>query len=115
MTFSPQPKARPKLLDRRQAKADLAKVDREQRAICKARSGGRCEVVTASGRCIHRAVHNHHLKSGIGIRNRGASVLAQHRLEVCDFCHEEIHGKVLCPTDWQTREFAALVRFERKR
>jgi hypothetical protein len=110
-----QPKARPKLLDKRQAKADAARVDREQRAICRHRSMGRCEVVTRH-RCIHRASENHHLIGGIGRRNKGRSILAEHRLDVCSYCHEEITAHVLVPcVDEAKREAAATVRYERKR
>jgi hypothetical protein len=118
-----QPKARPKLLDKRDAQRDIAKLDREQRAICKARSGGRCEVVVAYEfplsvfvdlRCIHRATENHHLLGGIGRRNRGRSIKAEHRLEVCSWCHAEITGHVLVPIG-TGREEAQTVRFERKK
>jgi hypothetical protein len=117
-----QPKARPKLLDKRQAKADAARVDREQRAICQARSGGRCEVrvmvvnTLIPSRCIHRATENHHLIGGIGRKNVGRSRLAEHRLHVCAYCHEEITAHVLVPcVDEAKREAAATVRYERKR
>jgi hypothetical protein len=120
------PKPRPNLLDKRQAKADAARVDREQRAICWARSGGYCEVLVASGlhpwvgrgftRCHHRATENHHLIGGIGRRNVGRSRLAEHRLHVCAYCHEEITAHVLVPcVDEAQRERAATVRYERRK
>jgi hypothetical protein len=113
-----QPKARPRLLDKRQAKADAARVDREQRAICQARSGGRCEVRGAGrfSRCIHRATENHHLIFGIGRKNVGRSRMAEHRLHVCAYCHEEITAHVLVPcVDEAQRELAATVRYERRK
>jgi len=134
-----QPKSRPRLLDKRQAKADAARVDREQRAICRHRSGGRCEVMerwvagdwqaivisepigpwiksASFSRCIHRASENHHLIGGIGRRNKGRSILAEHRLDVCSYCHEEITAHVLVPcVDEAQRELAATVRYERRR
>jgi hypothetical protein len=113
MTISPQPKPMPQLLTKRKAKADLATIDREQRVICKARSGGQCEVIVSGVRCDRRAAENHHLIAGIGRRNTGRSLLAAHRLEVCQRCHEEITGHVLQPTDWTTREYAATVTYQR--
>jgi hypothetical protein len=117
----PQPKPRVKLLDKRDAQRDLAKIDKEQRAICKVRSGGRCEVVIDPPfpvlrglRCIHKATENHHLIGGIGRRNKGKSILAAHRLEVCQWCHAEITGHVLVPIG-TGREEAQTVRFERKK
>lgn len=118
------PKPRPKLLDRRKVKADTAKLDREENAKVKARSKGQCEVrfqhrhvvdgkVWAERRCALRASQVHHLISGIGRRNVGASIKAGAKLHLCDRCHAEIHGHVLKPTDEATRYDAAMVRFER--
>lgn len=122
-----QPKPKPRLLDKRQRAADVVKVDRKQRELCHVRSGGRCEVWTdrTAGtsvaplmiwpyRCERRANENHHLIGGIGRRNKGRSILAAHRLDVCDRCHEEITGKVLVPCVPQDKaECAATVRYER--
>lgn len=120
-----QPKPSPRLLDKRKAQADVAKVDREQRAICKARSKGQCEVRVcyyANGlatkqtwRCPRRDMQNHHLISGIGRRNVGRSLLAIHRLQVCDTCHRGITGKILVPVDGTKKDDAAAVRYERIR
>ena len=128
--MTPQPKPRPRLLDKREREKNTAIIDRVERAKCRARSGGRCEVrevverkhLTADGyfapdwtiRCLLRASENHHLKGGLGRRNRGASILAAHRLEVCSICHAEITGHVLQPVG-EGREDAATVRFERVR
>ena len=122
----PQPKPRPHLLTKydRQAKRD--QIDRAERAKCRARSGGGCEVITVHDlrsligraveiRCIHRASQNHHLIGGIGRRNRGKSILAAHRLDVCDWCHTEINHAVLRPVDGTKKEDAATVRYERVR
>jgi hypothetical protein len=117
-----QPKPRPRKLEKRARYLETRKLDREQRAICKARSGGRCEVITEwypsfaghDNRCIHRATENHHLLSGIGVRNKGRSILAAHRLMVCRFCHSELHGHVLVPIG-TGRETADSVRYERKK
>jgi hypothetical protein len=114
-------KPRPKLLDKRKAKADLAKIDRDENAKVKARSGGRCEVLVVLtdvrsgglGRCPLRASHVHHLISGIGRRNRGVSIEAAHKLHVCERCHAEIHGHVLKPVNDYEREAAATVKYER--
>lgn len=117
----PLTKPRPRLLDKRQQKADLAMIDRAENAKVKARSEGRCEVwevirlgsSTAHHPCRRRASHVHHLISGIGRRNRGDSIKAAHKLHVCDKCHGEIHGHVLTPVNATERESAATVRYER--
>ena len=121
-------KPRPKLLEKRQAKADLAKIDRDENTKVKARSGGRCEVLVvlasatwqaarkdAMGRCPLRASHVHHLISGIGRRNVGKSITADAKLHVCERCHSEIHGHVLKPVNATEREAAATVKYERIR
>ena len=114
------PKPRPRLLDKRERAADLDAIDREQRAICRVRSGGKCEVLVVLPwgpvtRCGRRATENHHLKFGIGRRNRGVSILAAHRIDVCQPCHEEITGKVLVPcVPKDEAERADSVRYERR-
>lgn len=115
-------KPRPKLLDKRDAKALRADIDRKENAKVKARSGGRCEVQTlkyfhhgGSQRCPLRASQVHHLISGIGRRNIGRSIEAPHKLHVCDRCHNEIHGHVLKPVNQYEREHAATVKYERVR
>ena len=98
----------------------------------RARSGGRCEVQTVAGigvlnpgresiwtryqttRCTRRASECHHLKGGIGRRNRGASLLSRHRLDCCHECHSEITQHVLRPIG-EDREDALVVRYERAR
>jgi hypothetical protein len=129
------PKPRPALLEKRQARADRDRIDREERAKVRVRSEGRCEVwaivvalfvfdkatmrsieppPTMVMRCKRRASENHHLLGGIGRRNRGRSILAAHRLDVCAKCHQEITGKVLVPCVTQDQaECAATVRYER--
>ena len=100
------PKPRPRLLDKQDRKADLAKRERVENATVKARSGGRCEAWERFAghfidgrpndlRCVRRAVHIHHLISGVGRRNVRESVLAEHKLHLCPRCHQDIHGHVL--------------------
>jgi hypothetical protein len=114
------PKPSPRLLDKRERERNENVIDRVERHKCRSRSGGRCEVVEVSDRgyveprCLRRATQNHHLLGGIGRRNRGESILAPHRLDVCRECHEEITGHVLKPIG-EGRENAATVRFERVR
>ena len=118
----PQPKARPQLLEKRKRQAHVDKINRQERAKCHKRSRGQCEVIMtdpdaplvyAAYRCGRRASENHHLLSGIGVRNRGRSILAQHRLDVCKKCHSEITGKVLVPCVTQAEaEWAQSVRYE---
>lgn len=123
----PQPKPRPRLLDKRQKQDAIDKVDTAERAKVRARSGGQCEVkvdvlategvcVIYYRRCPRRcAPGNHHLIGGSGRRNKGRSILAAHRLDVCEKCHYEITNKVLVPTDGTQKECAATVRYERRR
>lgn len=127
MRFPPISKPRPKLLDKREAKAKVCAEDRAENAKVKARSGGWCEVsgyhfgdgpihVAPNGfhwRCRRRGAHIHHLISGMGRRNVGKSIKAEHKLHVCELHHEEIHGHVLKPTSEETRYDAATVRYER--
>lgn len=133
MTPLPLAKPRPKLLDKREQRAALAATDRIERASCRKRSGGRCEVMEYVGpagwratvafvlgvnfrRCPRRASENHHLIGGIGRKNKGRSILAAHRLDVCDRCHEEITGHVLRAVGTPVeREAADTVRYERVR
>lgn len=115
------PKPRPRDLDR-QALAKLRdKIDRQERAKVMARSGGRCEVrVTVMVvepfdlRCTGRSTEVHHLIGGIGRRNKGRSILAEHRLATCQSCHTAITRHVLQPVG-EGREDAATVRYERAR
>ena len=119
-----QPRPRPRLLDKYDRQRERDKIDREERATCKARSGGQCEVLTAFEillgtqtvfRCKQKATENHHLIGGIGRRNQGRSILAKHRLDVCKVCHAEITNHVLVPVDGTKKDDAATVRYERIR
>lgn len=120
MLANAQPKRRPHLLDKRASAAKLAEQDRKERALCKTRSGGRCEVREVIGRialrCTRPGTENHHLIGGWGRRNRGRSLFACHRLQVCERCHEEITHHVLVPAvEKGLAECAATVRYERIR
>ena len=81
---------------------------------------GLCEVyervpgMRVWARCLRRATENHHLIGG-RMRNRGKSIKAEHRLDVCPKCHQEITGNVLVPEDGTKRYEAATVRYERIR
>jgi hypothetical protein len=111
------PKPRPRLLDKRERAADLARINREESAKVKARSGGRCEVIVAGTpwtRCNRRGTQIHHLIGGSGRRNVGRSVLAAHKLNSCLACHHEITGHVLKPWGPQSaNECAADVLYYR--
>lgn len=118
--FSPVEKPVPHKLLKDKAKAAVKTQDQQERDKCHDRSGGRCEVfILAPGqgffRCDRRVKENHHLKGGIGRRNRGASLLAAHRLDTCTRCHDDITGKVLVPVDALKKEDAATVRYERRK
>ena len=131
----PQPKPKPHMLVKRAAKATIKTQDDQERAKCRVRSGGRCEMIelvsveswaseiaegmaptrTLRFRCLRRATENHHLIGGSGRRNTGRSIRAAHRLDVCQRCHQDITGKVLVPVDGTKKEHAATVRYERRR
>jgi len=134
--FSPQPKGAPHRLVKQDAEADVDKQDRLEREKCHTRSGGRCEVLEVitplfifdaktmaqkpvtqvAVRCKRRVGENHHLIGGIGRRNKGKSILAEHRLDTCLRCHSDITGKVLVPAvNAQDRQLAAKVVYERKK
>ncbi len=120
-------KGRPKLLERREQKARVEGINRMERQKCRVRSGGQCEVIEQfngpaddqnysewlARRCARRASQNHHLIGGTGRRNKGRSILAAHRLDTCDRCHDEITNHVLVPVDGLSKEDAATVRYER--
>ena len=128
MTACPKPK--PSLLEKRAKAADLARVDKAESAKVRTRSGGRCEVIEESHgvgretgahywsrmRCSrYAAPGNHHLRGGSGVRNRGASILSEHRIDVCQRCHDEITGNVLQPLGTPAqRESAATVIYSRR-
>lgn len=118
------PKPRPRVLEKRKAKADLKAEDDRQRKRCHARSGGRCEVnevipqpwesTIVTKRCKGKAVHNHHLIGGVGRRNVGPSILAEHRIDTCQKCHQDIEAEILVPADRDKEQDAATVTYERR-
>lgn len=119
------PKPKPYVLVKRERKASVKTEDDRQRAICHARSGLRCEVqeviprpdqsLFVIRRCKGRVVHNHHLIGGNGKRNVGVSILAEHRLDCCLRCHQDIEAGILVPADRDCAELAAKVIYERRR
>ena len=122
-SISALPKPRSRVLEKREAKAELDRQDRYERKLCHLRSGGRCEarIVTArpecsaliDTRCNRAASHNHHLMGGHGRRNVGDSILAVHRLDVCTRHHSELHHRLLQAVDHDWQYDAAMVRFEK--
>ncbi len=65
-------------------------------------------------RCKGKAIHNHHLKGGNGRRNVGDSILAAHRLDTCQKCHQDIEAEILVPANRDHQYDAALVTYERR-
>jgi hypothetical protein len=119
VTFQSFPKPRPRRLEKQDRDAARTAIDRRERAKCRARSEGQCEVIEIephewSERCSRRATQNHHLISGIGKRNVGRSILAEHRIAICDECHQDISDRVLVPSSWVGREDVATVRYRRR-
>lgn len=117
------PKPMPKLLEKRAKHAAIETQDKAERKKCHLRSAGQCEVVEVTfrpessaiytKRCARRASQNHHLIGGSGKRNKGKSILACHRLDTCDRCHQEVTHKVLVPVNGEEREWAVKVKYER--
>jgi hypothetical protein len=102
------PKSRPKALDKQDRDRALETKDQAENAKARARAKGQCEIqvvlVNVIGRksiavrCVRKDSQTHHLKGGIGRRNRGVSILSDWKLRVCDQCHAHITGKILKPT-----------------
>jgi len=110
----PQPKDRPVFLDKRERANDLRKRDEEEKQKCHQRSGRQCEVIVGWSRCHRWAMENHHLLGGIGRRNRGRSILAEHRLDICIVCHRAINARTLVPSVTKAEaEWAHTVRYRR--
>jgi hypothetical protein len=119
------PKGRVKALIKQDKVTAIETQDRQENAKAKARAKGRCEVRTkhpdspdpntvyVSVRCSKKDAHTHHLIGGNGRRNKGKSILAEHKIRVCAECHKEIHAKILRPTS-DTDE-AAKIRYWRSR
>lgn len=102
------PKSRPKALDKAERDRALAAKDKAESAKARKRAKGQCEMqemVAGSMtlglialRCHRKDTQTHHLKGGIGRRNRGDSILAVNKLRVCTECHRLITAKILKPT-----------------
>ena len=107
--FHPQPKGRPRKLEKADRLMVRVSIDERESAKVKARSGGQCEArwFGATGRieyrCTRRAVHVHHRIGGSGKRARGASLLAENKIHLCAKCHSDIHAHVLVPDGWHFR------------
>ena len=98
------PKGRPVSVLKDERTRRRQSIDERENEKVKARSKGQCEIVFADKqRCRRRALHVHHLLSGIGVRGRGPSALAENKLHVCETDHRHIHGRVLVQhgTTWK--------------
>lgn len=119
------PKPKPYVLVKREKKAQIEALDRQERKKCHQRSLGRCEVIEEIAkpeqsallkvRCKGRAVHNHHLIGGVGRRNVGKSVLFTHRIDTCTKCHQDIEAEILQPANRDKAEDAATVTYVRRK
>jgi hypothetical protein len=92
----------PKALEKAKRTKDRLDIDAEENKAVKARSKGQCEVVWFGKkakrvkRCERRAAPGvHHMYGGSGVRARGKSLLAKHKQDVCQECHDLITSKVL--------------------
>jgi hypothetical protein len=114
------PKTRPRALDKADKAKAVAAKDKAENAKARRRAKGQCEVQIPRGlfslqwiRCPNKDTQTHHLKGGIGRRNRGDSILASQKLRVCQQCHDDIGAKILKPTT--ATHDARSVRFWRAR
>lgn len=116
------PKSRPVALDKADKQKALNAKDKAENAKARKRANGRCEVRQSfciiNGTetvfpCFRKDTQTHHLKGGIGRRNRGDSILAINKLRVCQQCHDDITAKVLKPTT--AKHDALTVRYWRSR
>jgi hypothetical protein len=113
------PKTRVRALERADKAKAIEAQDRKENAKARKRAKGRCEVIESTGAryyvmaCSRKDTQTHHLISGIGRRNKGKSILAAHKLRVCDQCHHDLHAKILQPTT--STDEAASVRYRRAR
>ncbi len=100
------PKPRPRALEKADRRKAIEARDEAENKKVRLRSAGRCELfeltypdvrvtLKAPWRCHRRAIHVHHLLGGIGVRGRGESALAKHKLHLCDKCHSDIHAHIL--------------------
>jgi hypothetical protein len=119
------PKTKLRATEKAEKQADIAKQDKAESAKAKKRAKGQCEAWENTPnpwnptrsftlvRCKRKDTQTHHLISGIGRRNKGKSILAEHKLRVCDQCHADLHAKILQPTT--ATDEAASVRYRRAR
>jgi hypothetical protein len=100
-------KSRPKALDKEDKDRALDAKDKAENAKARKRAKGQCEVLILLGalsrrasyaRCPRKDAQTHHLKGGIGRRNRGDSILAIQKLRTCNECHDAITKNILQPT-----------------
>ncbi len=80
-------KGTPRVVDRIEQKANLAKQERECRAAVKARDKGRCRVPT----CKHAAQHLHH----VTFRSQGGKWQSCNVVSLCVLHHQFVHGRIL--------------------
>lgn len=120
--FNPQPKPRPRALEKKDRAKRKQSIEDRENAKVKARSGGQCEVKEATHgsnesiwthRCRKQARHIHHLLSGMGRRGVRESALAQNKLHVCSEDHELIHRHVLLGTWSDVNDRAGTLTFVR--
>jgi hypothetical protein len=91
----------PKAIEKADRVKALKQSDAEHNAEVRERSKGQCEVVWFGKvakkvqRCAKVATEIHHLYGGSGVRARGKSCLAKHKLHCCNSCHSLITSKIL--------------------
>ena len=113
----PFAKPRPAKLERTDKRKRRAASDEAENKKVRARSGGRCELIElhpnewnpkysfTAKRCVRPALHIHHKIGGWGKRARGASILAENKLHLCERCHSDIHAHVLVPDGLAAKDF----------
>ena len=88
MTFCPQPKPAPRLLERRQRAADKGLHWREVQAVVRAHEHGRCVVCGKPGHEVHHVVY----------RSHGGRDVPDNLALLCVRCHEDAHAKLITLT-----------------
>jgi hypothetical protein len=103
------PKPRPKLLEKRDAKREQERQQREVYAIVAQRDQYRCRCCGRSGKydatVAADALHRHHLI----YRSKSGADTTSNLLTLCAICHSLIHARQLWPLE---TDADAQVRFE---
>jgi len=85
MTFCPQPRPRPHVLDKRWKALEREVNWRKAQAFVRKRDKGRCVVCDKPGREVHHVVY----------RSHGGKDEPRNLALLCKVCHEDAHAKLI--------------------